>query len=440
MKQLINKFLFGFIFVLGLFILFPVHKADATTYALFYSDPGGSNIYVTINLNKVYDPGEKMQLTTLVQDQMCSNRNTSGNLMIAQILGPDRSYFGVGQTVMDHNTRKGETFYSSAYFTAPQDGGNFIMKVNHTSTLNYTIRTQVYKNVFDLPFIVTGCNPPVGYVKCSNEGGICSFDGEADVQYGCKPFFKLKEEITNSISCDSDTFGGDPAPDIYKACFYKAYPTVPVVKALVPSVKIWANGKNPEAIKKDGKVIVTWDSENAAECNCTYGPDKKDCGSGTGYNVYAKNNPYTLAETKTFTVTCSDKITSPTARIPPSITLDMHTYAGLNPTYSVDQYIIGPSIQSGDKFVVTIYSHNIEVIATRIDTQQTIAKKIVEAVNNITLAEWKSFHRAPSILGTKAYYGVGKPSADVLVAPNTNWIHILLDRGHQSAGEVIPAK
>ncbi|MDD3662712.1 MAG: InlB B-repeat-containing protein [Candidatus Pacebacteria bacterium] len=76
---------------------------------------------------------------------------------------------------------------------------------------------------------------PAGYTKCSDENQTCSFSGEANVAFGCNSSFNYKDS-TDSIACNNTTFGGDPAPGVFKACFYKPYvmptSTVPTVSNL----------------------------------------------------------------------------------------------------------------------------------------------------------------------------------------------------------------
>lgn len=86
--------------------------------------------------------------------------------------------------------------------------------------------------------------------------------------------------------------------------------------ATSPTVKVWAQNvdvplskkSNPLTVPQDTKVNISWNSENAKTCSCTYGSglDCTPTGSGTGLNVQARGNPYILGESKTFTVSCND--------------------------------------------------------------------------------------------------------------------------------------
>jgi len=61
---------------------------------------------------------------------------------------------------------------------------------------------------------------PSKWVKCSNEGGVCKFDGRRRVTYG-KGDKWVQKIATGSISCSPDAFGRDPAFGVVKSCFYE---------------------------------------------------------------------------------------------------------------------------------------------------------------------------------------------------------------------------
>ena len=70
-----------------------------------------------------------------------------------------------------------------------------------------------------------------------------------------------------------------------------------------PSVTVWADSAS---IPYNGTDNVHWTSTNATSCSCTYGPSNNiPCGTGIGNTVNAANNPYTLAQTTTFNVSCT---------------------------------------------------------------------------------------------------------------------------------------
>jgi hypothetical protein len=55
------------------------------------------------------------------------------------------------------------------------------------------------------------------WVKCANDGGICTFSGTHTVRYGTVTIW-ISKVATGSIACNSTTFGGDPAPAHAKEC------------------------------------------------------------------------------------------------------------------------------------------------------------------------------------------------------------------------------
>ena len=60
---------------------------------------------------------------------------------------------------------------------------------------------------------------PSTWVPCASETGVCSFTGKHQVRYGANGVYVIKT-ATNSIFCDTQTFGSDPAPYVVKSCDY----------------------------------------------------------------------------------------------------------------------------------------------------------------------------------------------------------------------------
>ena len=83
-------------------------------------------------------------------------------------------------------------------------------------------------------------------------------------------------------------------------------------------------------------------------------------------------------------------------------------------------YKVGSSVSPGNRFELTVYSYTVTVIATGPDTPVTIAQKLVNAINNTTLAEWNSQGSAPPN-GTTGY----PPSA--VLSPFTDEFIITLN-------------
>lgn len=82
--------------------------------------------------------------------------------------------------------------------------------------------------------------------------------------------------------------------------------TVNIPSLPAPVVTVKANGTNPLTVDYGTSVNITWTSQNATSCSCSY--SEGSCGTSTLNNttIQASGNPYTLAATKTFTVTCSN--------------------------------------------------------------------------------------------------------------------------------------
>jgi hypothetical protein len=55
--------------------------------------------------------------------------------------------------------------------------------------------------------------------KCADEGGICRFRDKRKVAFGVPGRWNYRM-ATNSIGCNSQAFGGDPAVGVQKVCYY----------------------------------------------------------------------------------------------------------------------------------------------------------------------------------------------------------------------------
>ncbi len=56
-----------------------------------------------------------------------------------------------------------------------------------------------------------------GWVPCAREGEWCEFRGRATVRYGARGSYMTSRAV-GGISCDNDTFGGDPISGVPKRC------------------------------------------------------------------------------------------------------------------------------------------------------------------------------------------------------------------------------
>ncbi|WP_168735716.1 chitobiase/beta-hexosaminidase C-terminal domain-containing protein [Cohnella fermenti] len=60
---------------------------------------------------------------------------------------------------------------------------------------------------------------PVGYTYCASEFGTCAFDGTASVAFGASGSYYYGT-FTDSVVCSTGNFGGDPAYNKAKKCYY----------------------------------------------------------------------------------------------------------------------------------------------------------------------------------------------------------------------------
>lgn len=388
MKQSINKFFVGFLFVLAIAII-PISFSMAKIQEDLPSEGGGggsgtsvpcigadcwgatvthfgqtqientrtNNLVYIFNMSKkVYEPGEAIVVLTDVLFPTCGNA-TVNVILEGQISGQPNHY-----TIVNENLRGGYGIYGAGIFTppfqAPSTVGNYLMNVKayikkdgwfYTGRIGDVTSSQTPTVVMEqnLPFsIVSSCGTLDGYTKCANEGQTCAFSGTKNVAYGKPGLQCVFQDGTDGLLCNNTTFGFDPIPDAAKSCYFK-----PDVVVTEPTVKILANGKNPYTSKATDEVNVTWTSENATHCNCVYGPGLTGCGSGIGGNVKALDNPYTLAESKTFTVTCDDnvdpKITPPGPNMAPQY-YKLQRCTDLNMVFETGPFPMG-TYSTGDR-------------------------------------------------------------------------------------------
>lgn len=68
---------------------------------------------------------------------------------------------------------------------------------------------------------------PEGYTFCAWENERCTFSGTREVAYGVYNSLNHLYNLTGGVNCNNETFLGDPAPGIVKACFTKDDPPPP---------------------------------------------------------------------------------------------------------------------------------------------------------------------------------------------------------------------
>ena len=335
MKLTINKFLFGFIFVLGVVLIstsfvnakmqevvpiddtagggggitpaVPCIGADCWGATVTHfgqtqiSNDWSDKLIFVVNMSKpVYAPGEPVVILVGVEYPTCGNR-TSNIIVEGQASETPNHY-----TVINENVKGGYAIYGAGIFTPPFQASSAIG--DHSINLKAYVKrdgwfydTNIYGALASpTPVVVMEMNVP-----------------------------------------------------------YKVAEPVVIVKP-TPTVKIYSD---KEIINSGDQVNVFWKSTDATHCNCTYGPNDTDCGYGIGDRVDASNNPYTLAESKTFTVTCDDNVAS-----------------GTNPRYFKLKHCSSPAEFETGPFPPGTYSTG-DVLAGALDNGQ-YDYRVVDASEN----------------------------------------------------------
>jgi hypothetical protein len=133
---------------------------------------------------------------------------------------------------------------------------------------------------------ISGALQP-GYASCANEGGTCTFSGQASVAYGANNCY-FYQTFTSSISCGNGTFG-DPLVGAGKACYFKIL-TPP------PSANFDAWPQSGIAPLTSTMHIV--DTSNITSCSWTYGDGQTgtSCAS-THDHTYTNAGTYSVSLT-----------------------------------------------------------------------------------------------------------------------------------------------
>ena len=97
------------------------------------------------------------------------------------------------------------------------------------------------------------------WVKCSEEGGTCRFEGVRRVGYGTDNKWTYRQ-YENSVACKSSAFGGDPAPGKRKRCRYLL---VPDRIGYMPNAPQWAKCAQEGGVcRVDGKRKVVFGTDS----------------------------------------------------------------------------------------------------------------------------------------------------------------------------------
>ncbi|WP_322922462.1 chitobiase/beta-hexosaminidase C-terminal domain-containing protein [Paenibacillus campi] len=167
------------------------------------------------------------------------------------------------------------TLYSNAVIL-PNGGTRMLKAIAIKSGLdNSGITSGLYKTLDQSA-------GPDGYQFCAYESKTCAFNGQAMVAYGADGIFKYKT-LTNGTLCTNEVFGGDPAPNTAKRCFYTT--TIPDE---VPVVTIFnTDFEKPEVGSiKPGPFTNGWtfDSHSGIQRNgSAFGAANAPSGQQTAY-------------------------------------------------------------------------------------------------------------------------------------------------------------
>ena len=145
-------------------------------------------------------------------------------------------------------------------------------------------------------------------------------------------------------------------------------------QVVAPTVTVTAS---PSTVVYGGGSTISWTSTGATSCSESGGRG----GTGTTGSFYVSS----LSSNTTFNVTCM---------LAPSF---ITTYnAGTAGSTRTQVFIIGPSVEAGDIFSLTVYSHTTSVTAVSGDTPLSIANKLRDAINATTAVQWNDHGSAPA--------------------------------------------
>lgn len=116
----------------------------------------------------------------------------------------------------------------------------------------------------------------------------------------------------------------------------------------------------------------------------------------------------------------ASNIGSVTRNSSPTITQVSNTDTGPGGT-TTQIFTIGPTVTAGNRYVLTVYSHNVTVTAVLGDTPSSIATKMKDAIDATTESQWNDMGSAPAS-GTNGF----KPDASA----SGNQVIVVLNYGN----------
>ncbi|HXU64627.1 MAG TPA: hypothetical protein VN962_23165 [Polyangia bacterium] len=130
------------------------------------------------------------------------------------------------------------------------------------------------------------------YIQCASENGTCVLGSSAKyVAFGAQGQF-LYKSLSGNVPCTKDTFGGDPAVNVTKACYYANYTFVVSENGTDNHIRHEiAYGANGSFYFKN--VSGTWSCNNATFGDPISGPTKA-CYEALHEYVQAANENQTL--------------------------------------------------------------------------------------------------------------------------------------------------
>lgn len=343
MKQIFNKFFLGALFILGFgFLFIPSHDVNANMLAAMEMNGGGGGgggsgggsstttattpAYGTISLTVTpdkttpYTASTDMVVSSTASVAVCSN--TSLNLKVTgDITGP--STLNVG-TLLDQKVVGNQTLAGNSTIVIPSTPGDYVFNITAT---RYDQSGYVLREGSSLSVPITNVSSykvengsEVFYIDTNYRGRITKIKDTNG--YDVDIYALLYETLTadNGYGATSLSVAsiGEEAIKTYSISFnFSVVAPTPVASTpLTVTVSATNLDKTPQETKasaltvpKDTSVQISWSSStNATSCKCTYYKDDthpdESCGSGIGQNVPGAT--LTLAESKTFTVTCKD--------------------------------------------------------------------------------------------------------------------------------------
>lgn len=333
--------IFPFLF-LALFSLIPMHKASATTFGIITSHCG--NIAFDVGIDKTsYWMGQKV----IASGSVTLNPNNSGgdiSCMFNSVWtyglkvssNPTDTYDNTSSFKQTLFTAIGGLTSGSASFDIPAYGPYSITFIGmaedivggfpsygNSSPFSYTVKqtsmmlvpanysTSIpYGSTINISWAMAPTFTFFGpyIVSCTPSAA----DGYSSAASGTFTTPALYTTQTYNISClDSNGYYALGSTTITVAS-----PPAPVVTVTATGVTPATAPSNPLTISSGTQVNIRWSSTNTtsatSSCSCTYNGVPDDCtplGNTVGtttFPVSAKNNPYTLQQSKTFKVDCSN--------------------------------------------------------------------------------------------------------------------------------------